>query len=131
MFTQASVEFSAHFTNVFNSQSWNRILYMTNVPPPPPPTHTHTHTRHPLHPLPTPPPKGGWTYCFWDRSRQHRHETFCPLCKLNTLRNILMILDRNVEQRDDLSHTRMTTLSFLLFELLPFVSFEIDFVFAL
>ena len=35
----------------------------------------------------------------------------CPLCKLNTLWNILMILGSNEEQ-DQTSHTRMTTLAF-------------------
>ena len=39
---------------------------------------------------------GGGSYCFWDRSR--RCKTSCPLCNLNTLWNILMILGRNVGQ---------------------------------
>ena len=38
-----------------------------------------------------------------------------------------MVLARKVEQ-DGVSCTRMTTLAFLLLELLPFVLFEIDFV---
>ena len=49
---------------------------------------------------PPPLPKG--TYCFWDgslwRRRQGRRQTSCPLCNLNTLWNILMILGRNVDQ---------------------------------
>ena len=44
----------------------------------------------------------------------------CPLCKLDTLWNIFMILSRNLEQpgQDD-----MTTLAFLLLKLSPFVLF--------
>ena len=46
--------------------------------------------------------KEGGTYCFLDGSRwcrcQHQHKTSCPLCYLNALWNILMILGRNVEQ---------------------------------
>ena len=38
----------------------------------------------------------------------------CPLCILNKLWNIFMILDINVEQDETMSHTRMTTLAFLL-----------------
>ena len=41
---------------------------------------------------------GGGTYCFWDGSRQRQRKTSCPLCNLNTLWNILMILGRNVDQ---------------------------------
>ena len=41
---------------------------------------------------------GGGTYCFWDGSRWRRHKTSCPLCNVNTLWNILMILGRNVDQ---------------------------------
>ena len=76
-------------------------------------------------------PKCGGTYCFWDGSRchQHRHKTSCPLCNLNTLWNILMILARNVEQ--DRTHTRMITLTSVLLEFFPFVLFEMDFVSAL
>ena len=42
----------------------------------------------------------GWggTYCFWDGSRWRQHKSSCPLCNFNTLWNILMILDRNVDQ---------------------------------
>ena len=55
----------------------------------------------------SPLPKGVWgggAYCFWDgsrwrrRQRQRRRKTSCPLFNLNTLRNILMIFGRNVEQ---------------------------------
>ena len=64
------------------SRQHSEILY----PPPPPPPHT-------------PPPKGVWgTCCFWDRSLWRRSKTSCPLCNLNTLRNILMIRGRNIEQ---------------------------------
>ena len=45
----------------------------------------------------------------------------CLLCKSKTLWNIFMILGRNVEQDQMTSHTRMTTLAFLLLELSPFV----------
>ena len=47
---------------------------------------------------------GGGGYCFWDRSCWHLHQcpdrckTSCPLCNLNTLWNILMLLGRNVDQ---------------------------------
>ena len=132
---------------------------------------------------PTHLPKGdGGTYCFWDgsrwRRRKHRHRTSCPLCNLNTLWNILMILGRNVEQDqttyrvqerqlclsyfwsyhplfekkkflsalqlkypleyfngtwqkcrtgpDHVSHTRMTTLPFLLLVLSPFIISDND-----
>ena len=49
----------------------------------------------------------------------------CPLCKLDTLWNIFMILSRNLEQpgQDDMSCTSMTTLTFLLLKLSPFVLF--------
>ena len=40
----------------------------------------------------------GGTYCLWDGSHRCRHKTSCPLCNLNTLWNILMILGRNVDQ---------------------------------
>ena len=56
--------------------------------------------------VPTPHQKrvGVGAYCFWNRSSwrrrqcQHRRKTSCPLCNLNTLWNILMILGRNVDQ---------------------------------
>ena len=41
-------------------------------------------------------PKGGGTYCFWNGSSWHKDS--CPLCNLNTLWNILIVLGRNVEQ---------------------------------
>ena len=48
----------------------------------------------------------------------------CPLCKLNTIWNVFMILGRNVEQNETkVSRTRMSTLAFLLLELSPFVLF--------
>ena len=56
---------------------------------------------------PPPPPTtgvcvwgGGGAYCFLDgsrwrrRQRQRWRKTSCPLCKLNTLWNILMLLGR-------------------------------------
>ena len=52
----------------------------------------------------SPPTKvgGGGTYCFWDgsrwRQRRRQRKIYCPLCNLNTLWNILMILGRNVDQ---------------------------------
>ena len=56
---------------------------------------------------------------------------WCPLCNLsscnlNTLRNILMVFGRNVEQdeKDNMLHTRMTTLPFLLLLLSPFIIFD-------
>ena len=63
------------------------------------------------------------------RQRRRRHKISCPLCNLNILWTILMILGRS--GRDDVSHTRLTTLAFLLLELSPFVLFEKDFVSAL
>ena len=62
--------------------------------------------------------------------------TSCPLCNLNTLWNILLILVRNVDQDEMMCHinctcTRLTTLAFLLLELSPFVLFEKDFMSAL
>ena len=75
------------------------------------------------------PTKGGWwggTFSFWDGSCRCRHKTSCPLCNLNTLWNILMILGRSGQ--DDMSHTRLTTLAFLLLGISPFVLFEKDFV---
>ena len=50
----------------------------------------------------------------------------CPLCKSKTLWNIFMILGRNVEQNQMIyvSHTRMTTLAFLLLVLSPFIIFD-------
>ena len=43
-----------------------------------------------------------------------------------------MALHRNVEQeQDDVSHTRMTTLPFLLFALSPFVVFDSDYALIL
>ena len=51
----------------------------------------------------------------------------CPLCKLNTLLDIFMIFGRNVEQHKMTSHTRMTTLSFLLLVLSPFVISDSDY----
>ena len=49
---------------------------------------------------------GGGTYCFWDGSRWRwrRGKTSCPLCNLNTLWNILMILGRNVDQDEMMCH---------------------------
>ena len=79
----------------------------------------------------------------------------CLLFNSNTLWNILMVFVRNIEQDetmiscplpyenfydtcykcwtgvDNVSHTRMTTLVFLLLELSPLVLFELDFMFAL
>ena len=40
----------------------------------------------------------GGTYCFWDGSHWRRRKTSCPLCNLNTLWNILMMLGRNLNQ---------------------------------
>ena len=51
----------------------------------------------------------------------------CPLCKSKTLWNIFMILGRNVEQDQTTSHTRMTTLFFLLLALSPFVMSDSDY----
>ena len=49
----------------------------------------------------------------------------CPLCKSKTLWNIFMILGRNVQTGPDhMSCTRMTTLSFLLLALSPFVLYD-------
>ena len=49
-----------------------------------------------------PPYQRRGTYCFLDGScwcqHQRRHKTSCPLCTLDTLWNILMILGRNVDQ---------------------------------
>ena len=78
---------------------------------------------------PNPIPKSGGTF-FGDRSswgHLQRRRKACPLCNLSTLGNILMILNRNVEQ--DIK--RIITLAFLLLELFPFVLFEVDFVSAL
>ena len=56
----------------------------------------------------------------------------CPLCHLNTLSNVLMILGRNEGQdKMSVSRKRMTTLAFLPLELFPFGLIEIDFVSAL
>ena len=75
---------------------------------------------------------GGSRWCqHWHQCRCRR-KTSCPLCNLNTLWNILMILGRNVETGpDNVSLTRMTILPFLLLELSPFVLFEKDFMSAL
>ena len=55
----------------------------------------------------------------------------CPLCNSNTLCNILMVFDRNVEQDEMTLHTRMTTLPFLLLTLSPFVIFDNDYALIL
>ena len=60
----------------------------------------------PLLPPPHHQRRWGGAYCFWDgsywrrrrRRRRRRRQTSCPLCNLNTLWNILMILGRNEEQ---------------------------------
>ena len=44
----------------------------------------------------------------------------CPLCKSNTLWNILMILNRNVEQDKTMCPSKNTILTFLLLELSPY-----------
>ena len=49
----------------------------------------------------------------------------------NTLWNILMILGSNEEQDQTYHITRMTTLTFLLLELLPLVMFEFNFLLLL
>ena len=64
--------------------------FMPSPPPPPPP---------PLHS----PYQRGEGILFLGRiplarQRQRRRKTYCPLCNLNTLWNILMILGRNVDQ---------------------------------
>ena len=52
----------------------------------------------------------------------------CPLCNLNNLRNILMVLGRNVEQDETTCRVqKKTTLPFLLLALSPFVIFDIDY----
>ena len=70
---------------------------------------------------------------FWDGSRWRwlRRKTSCPLCNLNTLWDIRMILGRNVEQnQDNVSRTRITTfllfLPFLLLASPPFVMSDSD-----
>ena len=85
-----------------------------------------------MHP---PPPyqrcEGGATYCFWDgsrrrrRQRRRRRKTSCPLCNLNTLWNILMILGRNVEQ-DEITCRIQDSQLWLSYtwSLSPFVLFE-------
>ena len=50
----------------------------------------------------------------------------CLLCKSKTLWNIFMILSRNVEQEQMMSHTRMTTLPFILLAISPFVIYDSD-----
>ena len=59
-------------------------------------------------------PKGGGTYCFWDGSHwcRRQRKTSCPLCNLNTLGNILMILGRNVEQGKATCHGNSGFLTF-------------------
>ena len=57
---------------------------------------------------------------------------FVSALETNTLRNILMLLCRNVRtEQDDMMRTKMTTLAFLLLDLSPLLVFEIDFVSAL
>ena len=48
--------------------------------------------------------RGGRTYCFGDGSCRRRRQTSYPLCNLNTLWNILMILGRNVDQEEVTCH---------------------------
>ena len=56
----------------------------------------------------------------------------CPLCNSNTLWIILMVLGRNVQQdKTTCLCTRMTTLSFLLLALSPFVIFDTDYALTL
>ena len=55
----------------------------------------------------------------------------CPLCKSNTFWNIFIILGSNVEQDNEVSHTRMTTLAVLLLVLSPFLLFQFGFLSAL
>ena len=68
--------------NIILISPWKHMLWLCSTPP-----HHHHHQR-------------GGTFCFWDGSRwcQRRCKTFCPLCNLNTLWYILMILGRNVDQ---------------------------------
>ena len=48
----------------------------------------------------------------------------CPLCKLNTLWNIFMILGREYRTgQADVSNTKMTALAFLLLSYLPLFCF--------
>ena len=47
-----------------------------------------------------------WVHCFWDGSHWHwrQRKTSYLLCNWNTLWNILMILDRNVDQDKMMCH---------------------------
>ena len=76
----------------FACNSHEVVVIMHPPPPPPPP--------------PPSPTKVRETYWFWDRShwRERQHKTSCPLCNLNTLWNILMILGRNVDQNEMMCH---------------------------
>ena len=47
---------------------------------------------------------GGGAYCFWDGSHWCQHKTVCPLCNLNTLWNILMILGINADHEEMMCH---------------------------
>ena len=74
--------------------------------------------------------KGGGTYCFCDGShlRQHGRKTSCPLCNLNTLWNILMILGRNVERTSRRVADKNDNFGFLTFGVISLCLFEIDFM---
>ena len=61
----------------------------------------------------------GWHIVFWTDHIRSQRKTFCLLCNLNTLWNILMILGRNVNQDKMTCHIQDWQLwlsYFLLFE---------------